>query len=246
MVEGGAGATKGAMASILPLATHQAASVKTPIVDGLRCGCGSRDAAFENSPHRWYPEGMTSVVGSLRLSIDAETELVPLNCAGAPEFMALIDRSRPYLREWLAWLDSTRTLAELEGFIDSTTRELAEGKGYALWIRHRGTIVGIVHLREISQANRKATIGYWVGEQHRGRGFARRATRAICDYGFRQLGLNRIEIRCATGNTASQAVPVALGFQREGVLRDNECLYDHFVDHVVYGMLAGEWAQLKG
>ncbi|MGZ3699673.1 MAG: GNAT family N-acetyltransferase [Bdellovibrionota bacterium] len=177
----------------------------------------------------------------LRLNIDADTELKLIEREHAPEFMALIDRSRPYLREWLAWLDRTTTVSELMGFIDSTLQEFADKKGLALWIWHQKKIVGIIHLVGIDSVNRQAMIGYWVGQEFRGRGLAKKATRAMCNYAFRERGLNRIEIRCATGNTASQAVPTALGFQREGVLRDKEWLYDHFVDHVVFSMLAKDW-----
>lgn len=176
------------------------------------------------------------------LPIDATTLLTGLDRSEAVAFMALIDRNRAYLREWLAWLDHTTTVARLEGFIDSTEAERASGSALAMWIRHESEIVGIVHLRDIDRANRKAMIGYWVGAEHRGKGFARKATRAICGHAFHDLKLNRIEIRCATGNVASQAVPIGLGFSREGVLRDNEWLYDHFVDHVVFGMLAKDWA----
>lgn len=175
------------------------------------------------------------------LKIDANTELTLLNHDHAPEFMVLIDRNRLYLREWLAWLDRTTTLSELKGFIDSTLQEFAAHKGLALWIWHEKKIVGIIHLVGIDAVNRQAMIGYWVGQEYRGRGFAKLATRALCNYAFTVRGLNRIEIRCATGNTASQAVPTALGFEREGVLRDKEWLYDHFVDHVVFSMLAKDW-----
>jgi len=182
----------------------------------------------------------------LCLEIDSDTELRTLDPAHAPEFMALIDQGRPYLREWLSWLDRTRTLTDLLGFIASCRQELASKTSIALWVWHQQRIVGIVHLRDIDWVNRKAMIGYWVGEQFRGRGFAKRATRALCAYAFGVLKLNRIEIRCATGNTASQAVPTALGFQREGVLHDNEWLYDHFVDHVVFCLLAKDSARTVG
>jgi ribosomal-protein-serine acetyltransferase len=64
---------------------------------------------------------------------------------------------------------------------------------------------------------------------------------ALISYAFNDLELNRIEIRCATGNRKSCAIPERLGFVKEGVVRQAEWLYDHFVDHIIYGMLASEW-----
>ncbi len=68
-----------------------------------------------------------------------------------------------------------------------------------------------------------------------------RACKAIIDHTFKDLGLHRVEIRCAAENFKSQAIPERLGFAREGVIRQAEWLYDHFEDHVVYGLLAPEW-----
>src|SRR3712207_8983550 len=50
---------------------------------------------------------------------------------------------------------------------------------------------------------------------------------------FLELGLNRVSIACATENKKSCAIPERLGFRREGVQRQAEWLYDHFVDHVI-------------
>jgi ribosomal-protein-serine acetyltransferase len=65
----------------------------------------------------------------------------------------------------------------------------------------------------------------------------------LLDYAFRNLGMNRVEIRCATGNTRSRAIPERLGFKEEGTVRQAEWLYDHYVDHVVYSMLRDEWCE---
>ena len=59
------------------------------------------------------------------------------------------------------------------------------------------------------------------------------------------MGLNRIEIRCATQNVRSRAIPERLGFKEEGLIRDAEWLYDHYVDHIVYGMLESDWVNYK-
>ncbi|TGV06666.1 N-acetyltransferase, partial [Mesorhizobium sp. M00.F.Ca.ET.186.01.1.1] len=55
--------------------------------------------------------------------------------------------------------------------------------------------------------------------------------------------LEKITIQAATGNAKSRAIPERLGFQLEGILRRNEFLYDHFVDHAVYSMLKEEWQE---
>jgi ribosomal-protein-serine acetyltransferase len=67
------------------------------------------------------------------------------------------------------------------------------------------------------------------------------ALETIIEYGFRDLKLNKIEIRVATENLKSRALPERFGFKEEGVIRDAEWLYDRYVDHVVYGLLQDEW-----
>lgn len=68
-----------------------------------------------------------------------------------------------------------------------------------------------------------------------------KACKACIDYAFNELKLHRLEIRCAVENERSRAIPERLGFTNEGTIREAEWLYDHFVDHVVYGMLEREW-----
>ena len=67
-----------------------------------------------------------------------------------------------------------------------------------------------------------------------------RACRALVAHAFDTLRLQRVEIRVATGNRRSRAIPERLGFREEGILRQVEWLYNHYVDHVVYGRLASD------
>jgi ribosomal-protein-serine acetyltransferase len=53
--------------------------------------------------------------------------------------------------------------------------------------------------------------------------------------------MNRVEMECGTENIKSQALAKRLGFAMEGVIRQVEFINGRFVDHVVFGMLAGEW-----
>ena len=72
-----------------------------------------------------------------------------------------------------------------------------------------------------------------------------KVVRALMDIGFKEFRLNKIEIRAATENVKSRKIPERLGFTEEGTLRQVQWLYDHFVDHVVYGMLKDEWMDLN-
>ena len=67
------------------------------------------------------------------------------------------------------------------------------------------------------------------------------ACRTLVTYAFHEWGLNKVEIHCAVGNIRSRAIPTRLGFTQEGSLREAEWVNDHFVDLVIYGMLAREW-----
>ena len=66
------------------------------------------------------------------------------------------------------------------------------------------------------------------------------------DYAFYKYQLNRVQIRCASGNKKSNAIIERLGFIKEGTTRQAELLYDHYVDLFVYGMTADEWKARYG
>jgi RimJ/RimL family protein N-acetyltransferase len=62
-------------------------------------------------------------------------------------------------------------------------------------------------------------VGYLIGPWARGRGYAPAALRAMCAWGFGELGLSRIEWRAYVGNDASRKVAERAGFTVEGMLR---------------------------
>ena len=64
-----------------------------------------------------------------------------------------------------------------------------------------------------------------------------RSCRALIDHAFSTLGLHRVVIRCAVENHRSRAIPERLGFTLEGIERESQWLYDHFVDLAIYALL---------
>lgn len=170
-----------------------------------------------------------------------ELELRPLSRGHAFEFFQLIDRNRAYLKQWLGWLDDMTSLDHLERYLQNALIEISDEHVMRAWVFKGEKIIGIVHLAEIDWTKRRAMIGYWIGQEYAGKGYATAAAAAMIDFAFEEWQLEEIEIRCASGNVASQKVAVKLGLDRTGLAFRNEWLYDRYVDHVIFTVRADAW-----
>jgi ribosomal-protein-serine acetyltransferase len=176
-----------------------------------------------------------------QLNDDVALELLELR--HAEDLYRITDADRAHLRQWLPWVDGCRSQEDTKTFIQLTRQHLLDNNGFQTAIRYQGALVGVIGHHGIHWANRSTTLGYWLSKDAQGHGIMTEACRAYTRHAFDTLHLNRIEIRCASQNRRSRAIPERLGFRPEGTLHDAEWLYDHFVDHVVYAMLAAEWKQ---
>ncbi|WP_112180032.1 GNAT family N-acetyltransferase [Paraliobacillus zengyii] len=174
--------------------------------------------------------------------IDGEVSLRMFNESDAEEFYNLTISSKDYLREWLGWLDYIESIEDTTQNIKTRLKAFAENGGYpkSFAIIYKGDIAGTIGFNTLNKNDKMGDIGYWLGKDFQGNGIMTRAFMSIIDYGFNELGLNRIEISVATDNKKSRALPERFGFKVEAELRQAEWLYDHYVDHVIYGLLAEE------
>jgi ribosomal-protein-serine acetyltransferase len=175
------------------------------------------------------------------MRIDDHLELQPRRLEDAEELFALTDANRIYLRQWLPWLDHCTSADDTRKNIVTAIEEAERGVSLAVCIWHDEHIVGVTGFNAINKTNRIGHIGYWLGEEHSGNGIMTRAVRALTDHGFATLGLNRITIAEAVRNAKSRAVAERLGFRLEGIAREAEWLYDHFVDHAIYAVTRADW-----
>ena len=101
------------------------------------------------------------------------------------------------------------------------------------------TPVGSISLR-LNIPNRRAELGYWIGVPYWNRGYATEAGKALVDYGFDELGLNRIEAHCMARNPASGRVLEKLRMKPEGILRQHMVKSSVPEDIVLYAVLTSE------
>lgn len=171
--------------------------------------------------------------GSLRLRTWSRRDTVLLH--------ALVIGHGDELRTWLPWIDERQSLEAIDDFINQTQMALLSAQNHFYGIWHEGELVGELAHHETTKRNRSTSISYWLAAPYRGQGIVTRSLAALLHYLFREMEMNRVELRIAVGNTPSIAVAEKFGFAREGVLREAEWLYDRFVDHEIFSLLRAEW-----
>ncbi len=118
-----------------------------------------------------------------------------------------------------------------------------QGRGVTMAIVKREApdqLLGSVSLRRYAR-DRRAELGYWLGAESWGSGFATEASRALIEFGFRDLGLAKIYAQVLEGNRASCHVLEKLGMIEEGIRRRHIRKGKSLLDVTLYGVLKDEW-----
>ncbi|WP_082233115.1 GNAT family N-acetyltransferase [Halobacillus massiliensis] len=179
------------------------------------------------------------------LRVDDDISLKLLEKKDAKEIYSLVDEHRTYLREWLPWVDNMKKQADYEPVIEMWLKQFASNDGFQAGILYKGKLTGMAGFHGIDWSNRKTSIGYWLADNYQGRGIVTKTVQGLIDCAIVEYGLNRVEIQCGVENYKSRSIPERIGMTREGVIRDDELLYDHFHDTVLYSVLAREWEHKK-
>jgi ribosomal-protein-alanine N-acetyltransferase len=110
----------------------------------------------------------------------------------------------------------------------------------AITLRQRGELIGAIGLT-FAVEHARAELGYWIGVPFWRQGFATEAAGAVTDFGFRVLGLNRVQANHYASNPASGRVMLKLGMRREGISPKAMLKDGRFEDVVFYGVLRRDW-----
>ncbi|MBD3224191.1 MAG: GNAT family N-acetyltransferase [Caldithrix sp.] len=111
------------------------------------------------------------------------------------------------------------------------------GIWWAICCADHQTFYGAGGLNDISRVHKKAEIGFWLLKDFWGRGIMREALPLICQYGFRTLGLHRIEAFVETGNLNSKKTLQTIGFDHEGTMVDCETKNGRFISLDIFAKL---------
>ena len=132
-----------------------------------------------------------------------------------------------------------------ESFVRSWIRGYEDGwrggtrAGFVVRAAEGDEFLGFASMFGLDLPTGEAEIGYAVAPAARGRGVAGRALALLTGWGLGELGLERIELRIAVTNPASERVAARGGYTKEGVLRHVHFKEGRRVD-------LGVWSRLRG
>ncbi|MBY0462785.1 MAG: GNAT family N-acetyltransferase [Alphaproteobacteria bacterium] len=173
--------------------------------------------------------------------IKEEYSLAALQPEYAKDFFDLIDSNRVHLRKWLPWIDSLTTqLHALQFILDSIEENLSQ-KSLRLGLFHRTKIIGTISLLFIDYENQTCKIGYWIAESYQGNGIVTKACKVMLSIAFQYLGLKLVAIECGVENSRSRAIPERLGLKADKIIKNNELINGHYIDHMEYVMDFEQW-----
>jgi ribosomal-protein-serine acetyltransferase len=178
-----------------------------------------------------------------KLIINDNQFLEPLGLRHIEVVFNAINHNRQFLRKWLPFIDLTTQMSDTEKFIRSIIEKPVSFRDEVYVIWYKDEFAGLIGFKDADRVNDKIEIGYWLVEKMTGKGIATEATRKMINLAFRNMNMNRVQIRCGVGNYKSSAIPKRLGFVSEGIERGGERHSHSYIDLEVFSLLKREWVE---
>ena len=149
--------------------------------------------------------------------------------------------SRSFLARWEpTWPADDLTRGSFRRRLRRHAEEIDRDEAYPflLFRESDNTLMGGLTLGQVRRGvAQAATLGYWMGEPHAGRGHMAKAVRAAIGFAFATLRLHRIEAACLPHTDASVRLLEGVGFAREGYARAYLRINGAWQDHLLFALV---------
>ncbi len=127
------------------------------------------------------------------------------------------------------------------------TDNFRKGTGVRWGITLKGSdeLIGSAGLYKWTKKTSQVETGYDLDPEHWGQGIMTEAMTAIIDHAFDVMKVNRIEALVSPRNKHSMRLVRALGFRKEGVLREHDFYNGKFTDDYLFALLKRDWRLKK-
>ena len=195
------------------------------------------------------------------LRVDDEIGVRTFHPDDAQELFRILERNRSRLRPWVGPSSLPETpratriytiecyFGSLDPLTAIDTPYIDEVRPYfppihppiEMGIWFCGNLVGEISLSILEDSNTAAEFGYWIDEEHEGKGIITSCVRALMDHAIENMEIERFVIGCAQHNSRSRAVAERLGYHLQATIPKGEIVGEFIYDRVVYGIRSSEW-----
>lgn len=122
---------------------------------------------------------------------------------------------------------------------------LQEEYCFGVWDNESAKLIGFIRLFRIDWHIPKSEVGFFIDRDFSSKGIMTEVLLVIIKFAFTQLKLEKISLRTAMDNYASQRLARKCGFRREGDLRaDFKKTSGEIIDVMVLGLTKAEWEKV--
>lgn len=153
----------------------------------------------------------------------------------------IVTRNYEHLRTFMEWAKPDYSRKAADEWVSRAAVRKSESDPLNFCIFRGDRMIGTIGFGYFDPDPKVTEIGYWIDASEQGKGITGEATRKLLDLAFRDLGMNRVQIRCADANVRSAAIPRRLGFVEEGRQRQHVFRDGKVYDFLIFGLLRDEW-----
>ncbi|MRG86057.1 GNAT family N-acetyltransferase [Salinibacillus xinjiangensis] len=144
------------------------------------------------------------------------------------------------LRAWLPFAQKVPSVEQTEVNLRKAHIRFLQRESFRFLIFHKNTsdYIGRVSYESVDWDIPKCEIGYWIHTLFSGQGYMTEAVEKLISIALYHLQFNRLEIRCESTNIKSRSIPEKLGFELEGILKNEDLSADGstLTDTCIYGI----------
>jgi ribosomal-protein-alanine N-acetyltransferase len=168
--------------------------------------------------------------------------LRPLRYRDARVWHEVRARNADWLRPWDATPPDPRlSPVSFRTMVRRLAAQARLGESLPWLLTVDGRLAGQVNVSGIVRGSAQmAHIGYWIAQEHAGRGHMPTAVALAVDYCFGEMGLHRVEINIRPENAASLRVVQKLGLRSEGLRERYLHIDGDWRDHLSFAVTADE------
>ena len=137
-----------------------------------------------------------------------------------------------FLREKFPYPYTLQDAVEYINYVLSSKNELT----YGIFVENQ--VCGCISVIFRGDVYKKSCeLGYWLSEEHWGKGIMTSAVKEFCTFVFENYDINRIDAEIFADNISSRRVLEKVGFSFEGLHKEKVYKYGKFMDEAVYALV---------